>query len=71
MRLSAGVGSCVRSDRAIESGKYRLDKRIMEHLRDRLPGGDVRTRKFSREIDLGCYLLGAGILEEMRGAPNH
>jgi MerR family transcriptional regulator/heat shock protein HspR len=56
---------------AIESGKYRLNKRIMEHLHDRLPGGDVWICEFSREIDLGCDLLGAGILEEMRGTANH
>jgi hypothetical protein len=64
LRLSTRVGSCVRSNCAIESGKYRLDKRVVQHLRDRLPGGAARTREFSREVDLGCDLLGAGILEE-------
>jgi hypothetical protein len=68
---SAGVGSCVRADSAIKSGKYRLDERIMQHFRDRLPSGDVRAREFSREVDLSRDLLSAGILEEMRGAANH
>jgi hypothetical protein len=43
----------------------------MQHLDDRLPGGDTWTREFSREVDLSCDLLGAGILEEMRRAANH
>jgi hypothetical protein len=43
----------------------------MQDLHERLPGGDAGTREFSREVDLGCDLLGAGILEEMRSAANH
>jgi hypothetical protein len=69
--LSAGIKHNVRWDCAIESGKYRLDKGTMQNLHDRLPGGDTRTREFSREVDLSCDLLSAGILEKMRGAANH
>ena len=64
LRLSAGVGSWVRSNSAIEAGKYRLDKRIMQYLHNRLPGRSARTREFTCEVDHGCDLLGAGILEE-------
>jgi hypothetical protein len=36
----AGVGNRLRTDSTIESGKYRLDKRVVQHLPNRLPGGD-------------------------------
>jgi len=71
VRLAADVGNCVRSDCAIESGKYRLNKRIMQHLHERLPGGDFGPREFALQVDLGCDLLRAAILEKMRGATNH
>src|SRR6266481_2317129 len=71
VRLRADVGSSVRSDRAIESGKDSLDKSVVQHLHDRLPGGDVRSRELPLQFDLGCNLLRTAILEEMGSAANH
>ena len=71
VRLCGDVGSGVSPDRTIKAGKNRLDERIVQHLHDRLPGGDVRPREFAFQVDLSCDLLRVAILEKMGGAADH